>query len=642
MAFHDYPKLLEEFYVRRMRETYRERGERLDAIRTPEDARGYVQYVRGAIRAAFGPLPERTPLNARTVRVSEFDGYVIEHVIFESRPGFLVTANLYLPAQRAGRLPAVLFPCGHSVNGKAHPLYATACTRLAREGYAVLVYDPINQGERDIYSLVDTGGRLTRNGCCAGHNVIGRQLHACGEWFGTWRLWDGIRAVDYLVSRPEVDPERLGLTGQSGGGTMSAYIWSMEHRLGMVASSCWTTSYLLDLENSMPADEEQYPPGFLAAGLDKVDFFMARAGEPALLLGQEFDYFDNRGLRHGHAELLRVHQLMGGAPDTCRVALDVRTHGYTDANQLTMLAFFNEVIGKPAPAADRPVEVLEESVLAVTEKLDVNRAGSRPMNEMVAERARQVAAGRAALAPENVAGAIQQALKVRLPDAAPHHRRLFHTGLTREESGRQVFRFVVEPEPGILCVLRRICAEGNPFRMNPGERAVLCVPNLDSQAELDRAEGGAGTDEFWMLDPRGLGEGLFTADDPFTLYGHDYMLSGHAVMCAESMLGDRVSDVLSAVELLRSEGAAEVHLVGWKQGAVVALLSAALDAHIPTVRSIEAPDSFLALATAAYTFWPAANFPHGVLREFDLPEVRQALGERLIEDTRCEPDEFSA
>jgi len=640
MRFHDYPKSLEEYYVQQLRETYRARQERLAQVSTPEEARQYVEEVRQGIRTAFGPLPPRTPLNARTVKTTDFGEYMIEHVLYESRPELLVSANLYLPKERAGRVPGVLFTCGHSYNGKAYPLYMKTCIRLAREGYAVLAYDPINQGERDIYRLGEVDERLTRMAAVAGHNIIGRQMHACGEWFGAWRLWDGLRGVDYLASRPEVDGHQLGLTGQSGGGTLSAYIWSMEPRLRAVASSCWTTSYLLDLENSMPADDEQYPPGFIAAGLDKIDFFMARAGTPALLLGQEFDYFDNRGLQQGHAELLRVHCLLGGNASTCRINFDAYQHSYSDGNQIAMLGFFNQIFGKPPTTqeADEDIEVPEEEEILAAAG-DVHQAGSRPVYEMVAERA-QCAADRPTVVSEKLPAVIRKALNIQPPKQAPHYRRLFLTDARRGDSGQQVFRFVVEPEPGIQCVLRHVCREGNPFRMMPSEQAVLYLPNFDSQQELAEPETMQGTGDFWTFDPRGLGEGLFALDDPLVLYGHDYMYTGYALMLNQPLLGRRVFDVLSAVQLLRAEGAREVHLVGRKQGAVLALLAAALDPAIATVAAREAPESFLALSTAHYTFWPAVNFPHDILKAFDLPEVRQALGTRLVEDTWADVQEF--
>jgi dienelactone hydrolase len=575
--------------------------------------------------------------------VSEHGDHRIEHVTFESRPGFWVTANLYLPADTSTPVPGVLFPCGHSANGKAYPLYVEACVRLAREGCAALIYDPVNQGERDLYATLDTGGRLTRNNPCDGHNVIGRQLHARGDWLGAWRLWDGLRAVDYLVTRPEVDATRLAATGQSGGGTLSAYLWAMEPRFRAVASSCWCTSYLNDLENAMPADEEQYPPGFLAAGLDKIDFFTARAGEPALLLGQELDFFDDRGLRAGYAELLRLHRLLGGADELCRLELDTGTHAYSLCNQRAMLAFFNRVFGKPAPAPDRPVTPHAEAALLVTPGGSVDAAGSTPMREQVAAQAAATAAARRPVAAAALPAVIRKTLGIPPALAVPHHRRFFQTALTLPDGQqRQVYRFALEAEPGLCCVLRHVCRNGTPYRLAPGAAATLFLPNLDSQEEIACLDADGARDDFWVLDVRGLGEGLFRLGDPLALYGHDYMSTGHAILYGESLLGHRVRDVLAAVRLLCAEGAQAVHLVGRRQGAVLALLAGILDPAVASVSSREAPESFLALATAPFTFWPAVNFPHGVLRAFDLPEVRVALGPRLVEDTRASPVEFPA
>ncbi len=641
MSVRAYPFPLEEHTIRRMRETYRLRAKRVAALRTPEEVRRYQRRVRKALAAAFGRLPPRTPLNPRTWRVTEGAETRIEHITFESRPGFLVTANLYLPVGAAAPVPGVLFPCGHSANGKAYPLYVDACVRLAREGYAVLIYDPVNQGERDLYSHTDTGRRLSCRNCCDGHNVIGRQLHACGDWLGAWRLWDGLRATDYLASRPEVDPARLAVTGQSGGGTLSAYLWAMEPRFRAVASSCWTTSYLNDLENAMPTDEEQYPPGFLAAGLDKIDFFLARAGEPALLLGQEQDFFDDRGLRRGFDELRRLHQMLGSDAAGCALQLDTGTHAYSEANQFAMLAFFNRLFGKPAPAPLQPLPPSEERALLVTPEGDVGRVGSRPMPELVAARARALASKRKPVPPAALAAAIRRALGVPEAIAVPHYRRLFQIGESRAATGQLLFRFAVETDPGLCCALRHVCRAGQPYRLNAEPRATLYLPNLDSLQDLERPETMAGVEAFWTLDVRGLGEALFNRDDPYALYGHDYMATGHAILYGESLLGDRLRDVLAAVRLLRSEGAQTVRVVGRKQGAVLALLAAALDPDIVSVASREAPESFHALASAPYTFWPAVNFPRGILAAFDLPEVRAALGGRLVEDTRSSPSEFA-
>jgi cephalosporin-C deacetylase-like acetyl esterase len=643
VIYRDYPKGLEEFYIQRMRQTYRARRDLIAGIRTAAQARAYRDRCRKTIHGIFGPMPPKTPLNARTVKVSSFDGYTLDHVLFESRPDFLVSANLYLPSNRTGPVPAVLFTCGHSPNGKAWPLYVETCLRLVGEGYAVLSYDPISQGERNMYSWVQDPASPYRANCCIAHNVAGKQLAACGEFFGSWRAWDGIRGVDYLVSRPEVDAKRLGVTGQSGGGTLSSFLWALEPRLKMVASSCWCTSYLNDIENSMPADSEQYPPGFVAAGLDKIDFFMARAGEPALLLGQENDFFDDRGLKQGFRELRKIHGLVGAPAATCRLTMDTQKHAYSAPNQEAMVAFFNKAAGKPAPAPRPAITVLTDEVVKVTPLGDVHTQGSRYIKDLVADLAKDIVRARPSFALSDLPRRIKRVLKMRAPVKPPHHRRLFQQGQTREGTGQHVFRFVIEPAPGVSCLLRHVTGgDWNPYRLTPAADCHLYLPNLCSQVELDDPVLMKGISDFWMLDVRGLGEGALTSADPLEHYGHEYMMHGHALLYGESLLGDRLTDVLAAVNLLRAEGAKRVHLSGRGQGAILALLAGVLDSSIATVAASGAPDSILQMVCAPLNGWPSVNFPSGVLKQFDLPEVRQFLGKRLVACEAGNPECFMA
>ena len=173
-------------------------------IRTPrgdEDQgrrRALCADVREKIAQCFGPFPEKTPLNAQVTGMVERDAYTIEKVIFESRPGFLVTANLYVPKGHKGPLPGVVGTCGHSTNGKAADAYQSFAQGLARMGYVVLIFDPIGQGERLQYGHLDDKDR-SRIGVGAEHLHAGNQQFLVGEFFGSWRAWDGIRALDYLL-----------------------------------------------------------------------------------------------------------------------------------------------------------------------------------------------------------------------------------------------------------------------------------------------------------------------------------------------------------------------------------------------------------------------------------------------------------
>src|SRR5687768_12629231 len=139
MLEHAFGHMVQERYVARVRALTAERDERLERLRTRADAERYCRGVRRAIARIFGPFPERTPLNARvTGRIEETAG-VIEKIVFESRPGHFVTANLYLPPGR-GPFPAVLGSCGHDHAGKAGPTYQMFPIGLRRNGFAVLIY----------------------------------------------------------------------------------------------------------------------------------------------------------------------------------------------------------------------------------------------------------------------------------------------------------------------------------------------------------------------------------------------------------------------------------------------------------------------------------------------------------------------
>ena len=137
------------------------------------------------------------------------------------------------------------------------------------------------------------GGTGTRE-----HLYAGNQQSLVGEFVGTWRAWDGIRALDYLLTREEVDRRHLGVTGNSGGGTMTTWLCGVEQRWTMAAPSCFVTSFRRNLENELPADTEQCPPRALALGLDHEDFLAAMA--PKFIRGHvvvlKFAHVNSRSL----------------------------------------------------------------------------------------------------------------------------------------------------------------------------------------------------------------------------------------------------------------------------------------------------------------------------------------------------------
>ncbi len=208
----------------------------LAALKSPEEWKATQAKTRQRLSRIFGEFPPRTPLNARIVGKLERESYTIEKIIFESQPKYFVTANLYVPKGRKFPLPGIIFPCGHSDEGKGYDPYQMSGSGFALKGYIVLVFDPMGQGERSEYWDPSAKKHLVARGVTQHHYV--RQPALLADWTLTGlRLWDGIRAVDYLESRPEVDREKLAAVGCSGGGQMSWYVTAVDERIKVCAVS---------------------------------------------------------------------------------------------------------------------------------------------------------------------------------------------------------------------------------------------------------------------------------------------------------------------------------------------------------------------------------------------------------------------
>ena len=215
-------------------------------IKTKAAAEARQRHVRETMLQLIGSLPERVPLNSRTTGTSDLEGVRVDKVLFDSQPNFPVTALLYMPpsAVPASKFPAIVMAPGHSPAGKAGDVaFATA---FARAGFVVLSYDPIGQGERlqylDPASLQAKATSLATRPT-GEHGEAGLQPTLIGDALARYFLWDGMRAVDYLESLPQVDPKRIGAFGCSGGGAMTALLGALDTRIAATGTACYTHQF---------------------------------------------------------------------------------------------------------------------------------------------------------------------------------------------------------------------------------------------------------------------------------------------------------------------------------------------------------------------------------------------------------------
>ena len=266
------------------------------AIRTPEELKAKQTEWRAAWRTGIGGLPEtKTPLNAKTGPVVTCDGFTLQNVLFESQPGVYVVGHLFLPdaAKFVSPYPCVMMPMGHSDNGILNLRYATHAAMTARAGLAVFSWDPIGQGER---RQIDRRYDAQYSECAREHSSLGARGWLVGWNFARFRIWDAIRAVDYVLTRREIDGTRLGVMGTSGGGTMSAYMQAWDERITVAFPNCFVSSIRAVFGERGCHDAEQFFFGQLTSGVNHAAILALGQPRVALATGSRWrDYFPHSG-----------------------------------------------------------------------------------------------------------------------------------------------------------------------------------------------------------------------------------------------------------------------------------------------------------------------------------------------------------
>lgn len=632
----DSGQLLHQYLLAEVTRQYDER--RRDVVAALESSAAMSarrDRLRAQYRQMLGELPQRTPLNARTLGVIQRSGYRIERIAYESRPQHTVTANLYLPDGTSGPVPGVLVPCGHSANGKASDAYQRACILLALNGCAALIYDPIGQGER--HQLPDDVQHGTTE-----HTLVGAGALLVGWNTANYRVWDGLRSLDYLAGRSEIDPQRLGCTGNSGGGTMTTWLMALDDRIVAAAPSCFITTVERLFQTIGPQDCEQHFPGQGAAGIEHADFITMRAPRPTLILAAERDFFDIAGTRTAFADAGNVYRVLGQPNHVSLFTYDDE-HGFSRPRREAAVAWMRRWL------ADDNRKVVESNLAPLTDaELEVTASGQvrsefpqeRTVIDLAMHRAKLLAASRTATwnpdRPQQCVATIRRALA--LPDHAPAAAAIVRQGsLTRQ--GCTIEKLVLErpgrvPLPALLFV---------PEHTAPTDKKYPAVIFADGRGKARDAAAGGPIEQLarqgkivLALDVCGCGE---TADAPQQgKYHNDELRTAMlALHIGRPLLSLRVEELLAARAALAADprvDAARIDLVGVERLAPVALHAAAIE---PGFRTVELHDSLRSWTDDVVARPLATNalsqVVPGVLVHYDLPDLARLLGARLHEST---------
>lgn len=404
----DVKNQLRDHIYARSREAFRRGNEARDAVRTAEDLEKRRTAMRKVFLDALGGLPAGdTPLNAMVTGEVQCDGYKVEKVIFESRPGAYVTANLYIPDGITGPTGAVLFVCGHHETAKQADEYQVVCQYLVRSGLIVLAQDPVGQGERLSYYEKIIGTTTLEWGVTE-HTYAGSQCWPLGDSIARYFLHDDMRGLDYLRTRPEVDPARIGVTGNSGGGLQTCMMMVADPRIAAAAPTTFLMEKEIYMESGGGQDAEQIWPGISAAGFDHEDILLCMAPRPTLVLAVKYDFFPIEGTRKTVERSRRFWELYGKG-DCIDLFADDSVHHYTRTMAKKAAAFFSlHLLGKQkgedffTPALDQAVKPIEPSRLRCTRSGQTRGEidGVRFVHEENKDRLQALEAARNQLPPE--------------------------------------------------------------------------------------------------------------------------------------------------------------------------------------------------------------------------------------------------
>lgn len=342
------------------------RDQKVAGTKTREDWLQRQREIKETLLKLVGPFPPRTPLNPRVLDVVQKEGYRIEKIIFESMPGFYVTGCLFVPDGTGGRRPTILNAIGHSPQAFRRDVYQVLIHNLVKKGFVVFAMDPLGQGERLQYYDPEKKETVMGPGNpTVEHSYCGDQCFISGSSLARYWTWDCIRALDYLVTRSEVDTSRIGMTGCSGGGTQTAYASALDPRVKAAAPSCYLTSARMLLEFMGPQDNEHNFYRGIIDGVTSAELHVLRAPLPTLLVTTTRDYYSIQGARETYREVKRAYRALG-AEDALQMAEDDSEHGFTRKNNEAIYAFFQKTLNQPGSPLQEHLPILEEQELNVT------------------------------------------------------------------------------------------------------------------------------------------------------------------------------------------------------------------------------------------------------------------------------------
>jgi cephalosporin-C deacetylase-like acetyl esterase len=635
VAYREYARVLPDYLRDQAARAYEARNREIRKLTSAEAIRARQRWVRDTFWKLAGGMPQRTPLNTRTVGAFERTGYRVEKLVYESVPNFFIAANLYIPTAAQRPYPGVLFQMGHTRNGKAGDTYQRCCQGLAKLGYLVLAFDPMGQGER-VYYPDASGLRSRLSSPDSEHTMPGKQMLLNGDTATRMQVWDAVRSLDVLASHPLADARRLASTGQSGGGTLTMLLAAVDDRLAAAAVSSGNTENVACANFNPPGatdDAEQNLIGSGPVGFDRWDLLYPLAPKPLLISVSDMDFFNTYSpqyIRNGWEEFgkLRAVYATLGAADRLAWVDTPLPHGLAYDSRMQVYNWFGRWLKyETAPVSEEPAtEPEKDRDLWVSESGSMVRS-FHSETPFTLNRARQVVARAAPL--EELIGA-QHPSDGSKPAVL---RRAAWRGITVE--ALEVASTARVWLPAWLYLPAQTGREGDPAK-------VLLI--LDAAGRNMRwQEGGlyhALAQRGYAVcaaDVRGVGDLAPAMGRGAAEYARSHAdeenYAWASLILGRPLLGQRATDILALAAALRAHPALRglaLKVAASGRLTAAALFAAAMDPKIGELYLASGLISYRSVVQTERYMGPFGSFVFGMLQHTDLPEVAASLAPRRM------------
>jgi len=555
--------------------------------RLPEKRRRWREML------GLDPLPPRTELKVTVTGILDRGNYVVEKLHFQPLPDCRIACNLYRPKKVEGKLPAVIYVCGHASAGKSH--YQLHPRWFAEHGYVSMILDAIQIGEN--------GGF---------HH--GTYLKEWWHWYSQGyspagvEVWAAMRAADYLQSRPDVDPDRLGITGNSGGGTISWFTGAADTRFKVVVPSCQTGNVYQHVRDRTIDGHCDCTYWVNTYGWDFPDVAGLIAPRPLLVCAASEDHLFRPYAFRDLVYRVRGLYLAYGCDEKLALCEAMTPHGYSPKTRLALFNWFETHLkGSDAPVTDDLAQTKENSEALAVYKDKKPPAGDRlgevhdffiPLPQVPELKGK-------AEWKSHQEHSLEKLRRITFPLIPKTLLAPDYSCRRQGQSGHWKIRsYEFESEPGMpIRAHLAIPIDGpRPYpvvvgAMRPETRAIFMARGAGNQG-VNPKSGGYACVEVRGTGAGSIGPGLeWTARRAYPIVG-------------QSFYERKTLDLLAAIQVLRQQpNVSDIVVFGKGDEAAVAIYAALLDPSI----------SEIVLEEPVITHWNAGPEFLGVLKVGDLP-----------------------